>query len=136
MRSWYLINVTLHVLAALIWLGGMFFLGLVGAPVLRGVEPASLRQKLFHDLGLRFRAIGWICIAILLATGVVNLAFRGWLRWDGVFGSADFWRSAAGTAFPWASCGASWSRRPPWSRNGLRTPPSCWPTRPRTRCSA
>ena len=50
--------------------------------VLRGVEPASLRQKLFHDLGLRFRAIGWICIAILLATGVVNLAFRGWLRWD------------------------------------------------------
>ncbi|HSA56490.1 MAG TPA: DUF4149 domain-containing protein [Gemmatimonadaceae bacterium] len=98
MRSWYLANVTLHVLAALIWLGGMFFLGLVGAPVLRGVEPASLRQKLFHDLGLRFRAIGWICIAILLATGVVNLAFRGWLRWDGVFGSADFWRSAAGTA--------------------------------------
>jgi len=97
-RSLYLANVTLHVLAALIWLGGMFFLGLVGAPVLRGIEPASLRQKLFHDLGLRFRTVGWVCIAILLVTGVVNLAFRGWLQWDGVFGSAAFWRSAPGTA--------------------------------------
>jgi uncharacterized membrane protein len=98
MRLFYLTNVTLHMLAALVWLGGMFFLGLVGAPVLRGVEPASLRQRLFHDLGLRFRAVGWACIALLVVTGFVNLAFRGWLRWDGVWGSADFWRSAAGEA--------------------------------------
>ena len=34
--SWtYYLIVTLHVLAALLWLGGMFFLGLVGAPALR-----------------------------------------------------------------------------------------------------
>ena len=98
MRTLYLANVTLHVVAALIWLGGMFFLGLVGAPVLRGIEPASLRQRLFHDLGLRFRTIGWICIAILLATGVVNLAFRGWLQWDGVLGAATFWGSGRGMA--------------------------------------
>lgn len=98
MRTMYLVNISVHVLAALIWLGGMFFLGLVGAPVLRAVEPPALRQRLFHDLGLRFRAIGWICIVILLITGVVNLAYRGWLQWDGVLGSVDFWRSAPGTA--------------------------------------
>lgn len=99
MRSLYLANVTLHVLAALIWLGGMFFLGLVGAPVLRGVEPPSLRQKLFHELGLRFRTVGWVCIAVLVLTGVVNLAYRGWLQWEGVLASAAFWRSGPGTAF-------------------------------------
>jgi uncharacterized membrane protein len=96
MRAAYLLNITLHVLAAMFWLGGMFFLGLIGAPVLRAVEPASLRQRLFNDLGLRFRTAGWIAIAGLLVTGVLNLWFRGWLRWDGVLGSSAFWASATG----------------------------------------
>lgn len=96
MRAAYLINVTLHVLAAMFWLGGMFFLGLIGAPVLRAVEPAALRQRLFNELGLRFRTAGWIAIAVLLATGVLNLWFRGWLRWDDVLGSAAFWSSSTG----------------------------------------
>ena len=94
----YYLNVTLHVLAALTWLGGMFFLGLVGAPVLRAVEPASLRQALFHQLGLRFRTVGWACLAVLLATGLVNLSYRGWLHWTGVWDSPDFWRTPVGIA--------------------------------------
>ena len=49
--SWYLVNVTIHVFAALFWLGGMFFLALVGAPVLRKVEPPELRARLFQQLG-------------------------------------------------------------------------------------
>lgn len=96
MRAAYLVNVTVHVLAAMFWLGGMFFLGIVGAPVLRNVEPAALRQRLFNELGLRFRTAGWIAIVVLLATGVLNLWFRGWLRWDGVLGSAAFWSSTTG----------------------------------------
>ena len=39
MSALYYINVTIHVLAAMLWLGGMFFLGAVGAPVLRAIEP-------------------------------------------------------------------------------------------------
>src|SRR5262245_51989298 len=98
MSSAYLVTVTVHVLAALIWLGGLFFFGLVGAPVLRGVDPPELRQHLFNVLGTRFRAVGWIAIATLLVTGALNLHFRGWLVWDGVLGSAAFWRTAAGMA--------------------------------------
>ena len=94
----YLINVTVHVLAAMFWLGGMFFLGVVGAPVLRGVEPPSLRQRLFNELGLRFRTAGWIAIVVLIVTGLLNLWFRGWLRWEGVFGSAAFWSTTVGRA--------------------------------------
>lgn len=96
MRLAYLVNVTIHVLAAMFWLGGMFFLGLIGAPVLRAVEPASLRQRLFSELGLRFRSAGWIAIAVLLFTGVLNLWFRGWLRWDGFLGASAFWATATG----------------------------------------
>jgi uncharacterized membrane protein len=86
------------VLAALLWLGGMFFLGLVGAPVLRAVEPPALRQQLFHQLGLRFRSVGWSAIAVLVVTGVLLLRARGLLRWSGVFGSAAFWGTSLGVA--------------------------------------
>ena len=37
MQELYYLSVTLHLLAALSWLGGIFFLALVGAPVLRAV---------------------------------------------------------------------------------------------------
>jgi putative copper resistance protein D len=101
LRALYLASVTLHVLAAMFWLGGMFFLGFVGAPVLRGVQPPELRQQLFNALGVRFRALGWWAIAVLLATGVLNLRYRGWLAWDGALDSPAFWRSGTGHALAW-----------------------------------
>ena len=67
----YYLNVTIHVLAAFLWLGGMFFLAVVGAPALRAVEPPQLRQQLFNALGTRFRYAGWVAIGVLLVTGVV-----------------------------------------------------------------
>lgn len=94
----YYVNVALHVLSAMLWLGGMFFLGVVGAPALRAIEQPALRQRLFQQLGVRFRTVGWIAIVVLVLTGLVNLHYRGWLHWDGVLGSAAFWRTGVGTA--------------------------------------
>jgi len=91
----YYINVVVHVLAAVIWLGGLFFFALVGAPVLRSIEPAALRASLFQQLGERFRLVGWIAIGILLITGVLNLYFRGVLNadlWSPVFWGTRFGR--------------------------------------------
>jgi copper resistance protein D len=98
--SLYWLNVTVHVFAALFWLGGMFFLAVVGAPVLRTVEPPALRAELFRRLGEQFRLAGWIAIAVLLVTGVVNLHFRGMLRMD-VLGSGAFWATPYGTSLGW-----------------------------------
>ena len=98
MSIWYYVNVTVHVLAAMLWFGGMLFLGVVGAPVLRAVQPPELRQELFHKIGLRFRVVGWWAIGLLLTTGVINLHFRGWLRWSDALGSPSFWQSAPGHA--------------------------------------
>lgn len=98
--SWYYLNVTLHLLAALFWLGGMMFLGLVGARVLRTVEPPALRAELFGRIGRSFRNAGWIAIGILVATGTLNLHFRGLLRLD-VLGSGAFWRTPYGTSLAW-----------------------------------
>lgn len=97
MSALYYLNVTIHVLAAMLWLGGMFFLGAVGAPVLRAIEPPPVRQRLFQELGSKFRRVGWIAISVLVVTGVLNLYFRGWLHWS-VLGSASFWRTSLGHA--------------------------------------
>jgi putative copper resistance protein D len=96
----YFLNVTLHVLAAMLWLGGMLFLAVVGAPVLRAVEPPALRARIFSDLGRRFRAAGWAAIAVLVVTGVLNLHFRGLLRGDAM-GSAAFWTTRYGRTLAW-----------------------------------
>lgn len=93
--SLYLVNVTIHVFAALLWLGGMFFFALVGAPVLRTVEPPALRATLFRRLGEQFRRVGWVAIAVLLITGTLNLHLRGMLSMD-VLGRAAFWATGFG----------------------------------------
>jgi copper resistance protein D len=98
--SLYHLNVTIHLLAALLWLGGMFFLGLVGAPVLRKIEPPALRARLFRELGEQFRNVGWAAIAVLLLTGVLNLHFRGLLS-TAVLGDAAFWSTRYGNALAW-----------------------------------
>lgn len=97
MMSWYHLNVSIHIFAALVWLGGMFFLALVGAPVLRKVESPQLRAQLFKVLGERFRTVGWICIITLLVTGLVNLQLRGFLAAH-VLGSGAFWATPYGRA--------------------------------------
>lgn len=98
--SLYYLNVTIHVLAALLWLGGMFFLAAVGAPALRKVEPSALRSEIFRTLGEQFRTVGWGAIAVLVVTGVLNLHLRGILTSD-LLGSPAFWGSPYGRALGW-----------------------------------
>jgi putative copper resistance protein D len=99
MSGLYYLNVTVHVLAAMLWLGGMFFLAAVGAPVLRGLEP-GVRAQVFRRLGERFRGVGWGAIGVLIVTGVLNLHFRGWLC-ARVLGDRAFWGTALGHALAW-----------------------------------
>lgn len=102
--SLYHLNVTVHLLAALFWLGGMFFLALVGAPVLRKLDDPGLRARLFGELGRRFRSAGWWAIGVLVATGVANLHFLGVLDADAL-GDPAFWSSGFGRALAWKLAG-------------------------------
>ncbi|MEN8144461.1 MAG: CopD family protein [Gemmatimonadota bacterium] len=94
MNLFYL-NVTLHVLAAIAWLGGVFFLAAVGAPALRRIEPEQERAMLFRSIGQRARGYGWAAISILIITGLINLGYRGVLN-ARVLMSDDFWATAYG----------------------------------------
>lgn len=104
--SAYYLNVTVHVLAALFWLGGMFFLALVGAPVLRRLEDARMRARLFAAVGRRFRKAGWWAIGVLVVTGTLNLHFKGILQAP-VLGDLSFWATSYGTALAWKLAGVA-----------------------------
>jgi len=95
----YALSVTIHLLSAMFWLGGMFFLAIVGAPALRALDP-DLRRRLFREIGKRFRSTSWVVIGILAITGVFNLHFRGLLG-PALRGGRDFWLGPAGMMLTW-----------------------------------
>jgi uncharacterized membrane protein len=68
--------VVLHILAAVTWIGGMIFLSLVLAPLVRGRKAAPEFMALFRSAALRFRPIVWVAIAVLLITGPMLLSLR------------------------------------------------------------
>lgn len=97
-HSLYVLSVWLHVLSAMLWLGGMLFLVVVVIPILRGGDRRQAAEMM-HRAGLKFRTIGWICFALFVATGTYQLAYRG-------VGLSDFWdpaflSSPFGSAIAW-----------------------------------
>jgi len=64
--------VTLHVLAAMVWVGGMFFAYIVLRPSAGLLEPAA-RFALWHRVFSRFFPWVWLCIGLLLASGYCML---------------------------------------------------------------
>ena len=96
----YFTVVVVHVVASMVWVGGVLFFALVGAPVLRTVEPPATRAALFDAMGRRFRLVGWVAVAVLVVTGLLLVEMRGWMSRD-VLLHPDFWRTAAGSALAW-----------------------------------
>lgn len=89
----YQTSVYLHILSAIVWIGGMLFLALVVVPTTRDMPPAR-RAALFGAVGHRFRTVGWVCIGTLLVTGVINVTYRG-VTWENLF-TVALWDSPFG----------------------------------------
>ena len=70
--------IALHVLAAVVWVGGMFFAYMVLRPAAGQLEQAE-RLTLWHRVFGRFFPWVWACIILLLISGYLMLlrAFRG-----------------------------------------------------------
>ncbi len=95
-RTFYLLSVWIHILAAMVWIGGMAFLALVLVPAMRRGELGGQAPWLIRATGQRFRWIGWICLLLLVLTGTVNLAYRGY-RWEHLWSGA-LWGGSFGHA--------------------------------------
>lgn len=94
MSAFELLVVWLHILAAAIWIGGMIFLALVLLPLTRRPEFRAAAPSLIRWTGIRFRGLGWACLILLVATGILNLAIRGF-TWEH-FKNGAIWQSPFG----------------------------------------
>lgn len=74
--TWYKAVVFVHVVSAMVWVGGILFLSLVVVPAGRRFDDA-VRSRLLTDVGRRFRVVGWSALGMLLVTGLVQMAARG-----------------------------------------------------------
>lgn len=61
---------TLHVLAALVWVGGMFFAWMVLRPAIISALEGPLRLKLWVEVFPRFFVWVWATVAVLPITGI------------------------------------------------------------------
>ncbi len=80
----------IHLLSAVVWIGGMVFLSVVLVPVLRRDGLFAQHAVLFRTVAYRFRKLVWGAMGVLLGTGLVLAAGRSipitepWL-WPRVF---------------------------------------------------
>lgn len=81
------ILVTVHLLAAAVWVGGSTALIFVGVPAIRTLE-GEPRGRAMKALGLRWRPLGYGALGVAALTGIV-LAAREWQH-DAAF-QAVFW---------------------------------------------
>lgn len=70
---------TLHVLAALVWVGGMLFAWMVLRPAAGAALEGPTRLKLWVEVFQRFFVWVWVAVAVLPISGVglIQLRFNG-----------------------------------------------------------
>ncbi len=95
MRTLYYVFVTLHVLCAMLWVGGMLFLSLIVVPALRREGDTSSMARILRIVAERYRLWGWVLLPLFLLSGAGQLWTRGvppsrWL--DPTFLGSDFGR--------------------------------------------
>jgi uncharacterized membrane protein len=74
----YQLAAYIHLLAAITWLGGTLFLGLVLLPVTRGIQnPPSAGSRVLGSAARRFRIVAWGALITLVLTGIWLLLERG-----------------------------------------------------------
>jgi uncharacterized membrane protein len=75
----YAVTYALHLLAALVWVGGMFFAWMILRPAAVSTLEAPARLKLWIEVFQRFFYWVWAAVIVLPITGVgmLNLRFAG-----------------------------------------------------------
>ena len=93
MTEVYTLSVFLHILAAIVWIGGALFLVFVLVPVVRKPEMRSLAPVLLGASGRRFKIVGWVSLVVLVLTGFASMGFRGWMA---AMSTPGYWQSPVG----------------------------------------
>jgi putative copper resistance protein D len=93
MHTLYLISVILHIVSAIVWVGGMLFMTMVLVPAIRQPGLREHAVRLIKESGRRFKRVGWACLITLVVTGFTNLYLKGYGQ---AMQTGEFWTSPFG----------------------------------------
>jgi uncharacterized membrane protein len=64
----------LHMLATVVWIGGLAALSIFVLPAARKALDSSAYASLLESMQRRLDPMGWLCLLVLLATGLVQMS--------------------------------------------------------------
>ncbi len=82
----------LHMLATVLWLGGLAVLALLVLPAARRHLPLSAQPDFFLALQQRLDRLGWAALAVLLATGMFQMSANPY--YEGLLAITNAWARA------------------------------------------
>jgi len=75
------LSLTVHVLASVVWVGGMFFAYVLVRPALGAIDQGTLNSEqrlvIWVSVFKRFFPWVWLCIVMLLASGFLMISLMG-----------------------------------------------------------
>jgi putative copper export protein len=75
MTFWHTLSLFFHLVGIALWLGGIAFFLVVLAPAVQDLNPRAGMQAL-NQGRISLEALSWVGIALVLITGLINLALR------------------------------------------------------------
>ena len=70
-----IVNHWIHLMSAVIWIGGLAFLVMSVTPALRNAVPKEYLKPVIEAVSVRYRKIVGILMLVILATGGINLHY-------------------------------------------------------------
>jgi uncharacterized membrane protein len=117
------ISFWLHMLATVSWVGGQAIIALVVIPLSRKTLPLEQHHKLLSAINKRMSSGGWIGLAVLIGTGLVQLSanqnYTGFLSIDSNWAVAILLKHLAFGGILLLSAYQTWSLAPSIERNAL-----------------
>ena len=118
----------LHMLATVIWIGGLLYQSLFLLPALHTAEQPKLAGLLLDRLRSRFQPIAWLCLAILIGTGLTQMAahpaYGGFLAVENTWAKAILFKHIAIALMILVAAYQSFVLYPRLTRSLLRNPQS------------
>jgi uncharacterized membrane protein len=113
----------LHMLATVVWIGGLAALSILVLPAARKTLDASAYATLIESIQRRLDPLGWLCLLVLVATGLVQMSanphYQGFLAITNQWAVAILIKHIVFAGMTAVSAYLTWGLLPALRRNAL-----------------
>jgi len=114
----------LHLIASVLWIGGLTALGLLVIPAARRTLQPPEYSRLLAEIQKRLDPLGWFCLAVLAGTGMFQLSanpnYQGFLQVESTWGIAILVKHMLFFGMAALSAYLTWGLLPALRRAALR----------------